>query len=393
MKVVIATTFPSDPLRPHGGVEAVSIQLTRALAAYDDLDVQVVTTDRACKSPETIPWEGATIHRLPWTAGKTLRHFTGPDRQEVLRYIQGLAPDVIHAHDTYGLMVKGLNIPRVFTIHGFIHEDTIYSGQRFSRIRAKLWKRVELGGWADQPHIISISPYVRERLKGIATGIIHDIDNPIDESFFGIERNEQPNVVFSAALLNKRKNPIALVEAVALLKDQGIIAELRLAGRATDEAYFKHLQDRIAACGLEDQVKLLGEIDSGAVKKNLSAAAVFSLVSFEEGSPMGIEESMAAGVPVVTSNRCGMPYMLRDGESGFLVDPNDPADIAHRLRQMMTDHDLRRKMGEESREIAKARFHPARVAKRTREVYLRAVRGTESQAVAADQSGTGQVVR
>jgi glycosyltransferase involved in cell wall biosynthesis len=391
MKVVMATSFPSDPLRPHGGVEAVSVQLTRGLAAFGDLNVQVVTTDRECKVPEIIPWEGATIHRLPWTAGKTLRHFTGPDRQEVLRYIQSLAPDVIHAHDTYGLMVKGLKIPRVFTIHGFIHEDTIYSGQRFARIRSKLWKKVELAGWADQPHIISISPYVRERLKGIATGIIHDIDNPIDESFFGIKRHEQSNVIFSAALLNKRKNPIALVEAVALLKEQGVNAELRLAGRATDQEYFRHMQDRIAACGLENQVKLLGEIDSVAVKKNLSEAAVFSLVSFEEGSPMGIEESMAAGVPVVTSNRCGMPYMLRDGESGFLVDPNDPADIAHRLRQMITNDELRKKMGDESRDIAKARFHPARVAKRTREVYLRAARRIDSQAAAASESGVSQV--
>ncbi len=388
MKVAMATSFPRDPLRPHGGVEAVSVQLTRGLAASDDLDVHVVTTDRECASAEMKAWEGATIHRLPWTASKTLRHFTGPGRQAVLQYIEELKPDVIHAHDTYGLMVKGLNIPRVFTIHGFIHEDTIYSGQRFSRIRSKLWKKVELAGWADQPHIISISPYVRERLNGIATGIIHDIDNPIDESFFGIERNEQSNVIFSAALLNKRKNPIALIDAVALLEKQGVEAELRLAGRATDQEYFKRMQDRIAACGLENQVKLLGEIDSIGVKKNLSEAAVFSLVSFEEGSPMGIEESMAAGVPVVTSNRCGMPYMLRDGESGFLVDPNDPSDIAMRLHQMISNDELRRKMGDESREIAKARFHPAKVATRTREVYLRAVRGT--QALAASGNDTGR---
>ncbi|MEZ6083558.1 MAG: hypothetical protein R3E58_06330 [Phycisphaerae bacterium] len=50
MKVVMATSFPGDPLRPHGGVEAVSVQLTRGLATYGDLDVQVVTTDRVCLS-------------------------------------------------------------------------------------------------------------------------------------------------------------------------------------------------------------------------------------------------------------------------------------------------------------------------------------------------------
>jgi len=82
---------------------------------------------------------------------------------------------------------------------------------------------------------------------------------------------------------------------------------------------------------------------------------------------------MAAGVPVVTSNRCGMPYMVRDGESGFLVDPNDPDDIARRLGQLLDNGELRWSMGAKGREIARDRFHPAKVAARTRDVYLRAI--------------------
>jgi glycosyltransferase involved in cell wall biosynthesis len=88
---------------------------------------------------------------------------------------------------------------------------------------------------------------------------------------------------------------------------------------------------------------------------------------------MGIEEAMAAGVPVVTSNRCGMPYMVRDGESGFLVNPTNPEDIARRLGQLLKNDELRRSMGAKGREIALDRFHPAKVAARTREVYYRAI--------------------
>ena len=82
---------------------------------------------------------------------------------------------------------------------------------------------------------------------------------------------------------------------------------------------------------------------------------------------------MAAGVPVVTSNRCGMTYMVRDGESGFLIDPNNPDDIAWRLGQLLKSNELRRSMGVKGREIALDRFHPAKVAARTRDVYLRAI--------------------
>jgi glycosyltransferase involved in cell wall biosynthesis len=89
---------------------------------------------------------------------------------------------------------------------------------------------------------------------------------------------------------------------------------------------------------------------------------------------MGIEEAMAVGVPVVASNRCGMPYMVRHGETGYLVDPLDPEAIAGRLGQLLVDAGLRERMGEASRLLARERYHPAAVAARTRQVYFEAAR-------------------
>ena len=373
MKVAIATSFPQDPSRPQGGVEAVSVNLVRALAAFDDLDVHVVTTDRDCAAAAESTWQGATIHRLPWVGRNVLTHATGPGRRDVSARLTELAPDVIHSHDFYGLMVKDLPIPRVFTIHGFIHGDTLVSGTRLAWLRSRVWRRVETAGWADQSHIISISPYVRERLTGIATGVIHDIDNPIAPAFFDVERNEDGRTVFSAASIGPRKNPIMLVEAVARLVADGVDVSLRLAGTSGDEGYMRRLERSIREHRLSDRVTLLGGLSSDQVRGELSAAAAFALVSLEENSPMGIEEAMAAGVPVVTSNRCGMPYMVRDGESGYLVDPNDPDDIAWRLGTLLSDGEARSAMGATGRRIAEDRFHPDRVAAKTREVYRRAV--------------------
>ncbi len=379
MRLSIITSFPQDPARPRGGVEAVSVPLVRALGRFEDLSIDVVTTDRECRQPQRYTWEGATIHRLPWEGRHVLRHAVGPGRRRVQAYLEGLKPDVIHAHDFYGLMVKGMAVPRVFTIHGFIHADTLVSGQRFAWLRSKIWERVEKAGWADQPHIISISPYVREKLTGIARGIIHDIDNPIDESFFSVARRERKGTIFSAGIICPRKNPSALIEAVARLRDRGIDARLRLAGGPDGTDYADRLKDLIRRRDIMDHVDLLGPIGREQVREELAAASAFALVSLEEGSPMGIEEAMAAGVPVVTSNRCGMPYMVRDGESGFLVDPNNPEDIARRLEQILKDDDLRMRMGAKGREIALDRFHPDKVARRTREVYLQAIRDNQGK--------------
>lgn len=373
MKVAVATSFPDDPGAPHGGVEAVSVNLVQALEKFDDLDIHVITTRQACTSRRTDRWGKVIVHRLPWAGGSTLRNAVGPGRRQMKEYLKEIKPDVIHTHDTYGLMVKGMAVPRVFTIHGFIHSDTLISGGRFAKLRSWIWRRTETAGWAGQPHIISISPYVRERLGGIATGVIHDIDNPISELFFDIDRKEHKGTIFSAAAVTPLKNILALVDAVAELAANGYDIELHLAGSIDNEGYVQQVRERILQKGLEKQVLLLGRLDTEQVREELSAADVFALTSLQENSPMGIEEAMAAGVPVVTSNRCGMPYMVRDGESGFLVDPNNPDDIARRLGQLLKNDDLRRSMGAKGREIALDRFHPAKVAARTREVYLRAI--------------------
>jgi glycosyltransferase involved in cell wall biosynthesis len=91
---------------------------------------------------------------------------------------------------------------------------------------------------------------------------------------------------------------------------------------------------------------------------------------------MGIAEAMAAGVPVVASDRCGMPYMVRHGETGFLVDPLDVEELASRLAALLSDAGRRRRMGEHAHALARERFHPGVVARRTLEVYRDAAAGS-----------------
>ena len=369
-KIAIATHFPLDPQSPRGGVEAVSVNLVRSLAAYDDLDVHVVTLHPAGSFKDNVEsWGRAQIHHLPRGAQSELRNAVGEGRRQVRKYLEELQPAVVHAHDTYGLMVKGLALPRVFTIHGFIYGDTLVSGRKFPWLRSQLWKKVETSGWADQPHIISISPYVRERLAGIATGVIHDIDNPIADGFFDIIRQEEAGVIFSAAAICPRKNTLALVHALKELTNSGVDASLRLAGPITDAGYGERVQRTIADFNLTERVALLGQIGTTQIMRELAAASVFALLSLEENSPMGIEEAMAVGVPVLTSNRCGMPYMVRHAETGYLVDPHDVRDIARRLATLLGNPHLRQSMGARARTVAQDRFHPRNVAERTRMVY------------------------
>ena len=166
---------------------------------------------------------------------------------------------------------------------------------------------------------------------------------------------------------------MGLVEAMDLLAEKEMQARLRWAGPMGEDPYAKGVRAFVDAKGLSGRVTFLGSIPGEGVRNELKRVSVFALVSFEEGAPMGIAEAMAAGVPVVTSNRCGMPYMVRHGESGLLVDPHDSRGIGASLRTLLSDSALRKSMGERAARHARDRFHPDRVAERTLGVYRAAI--------------------
>lgn len=377
MKVAIATYFPKDPSLPKGGVEAVSVNLVRALAQLSDAEIHVVTLDAGIDLDVILSWDNVTIHRLAAPEGSILLNACKAWRSILQNYLIKLKPDLVHAHDTYGIMTQGLKLPRIFTIHGFIHGDTLLSSKKFAWLRAKIWRIIETRAWAEQPHIISISPYVRERLAGIAQGVIHDIDNPVSEDFFRIKRAEKKRIIFSAAVISPRKNTLTLVKAFARIATEFPDTSLRLAGMIVNADYGRLVKQYIQEAGLVQRVHLLGNVGISQIHEELAAASIFALVSLEENSPMGIEEAMAAGVPVVTSNRCGMPYMVSHGESGYLVNPQQVVDIASRFKTLLGDDSLRGFMGKAGCEIALRRFHPAIIVKRTWSVYLEAIRDNE----------------
>jgi glycosyltransferase involved in cell wall biosynthesis len=84
---------------------------------------------------------------------------------------------------------------------------------------------------------------------------------------------------------------------------------------------------------------------------------------------MAIAEAMAVGVPVVTSNRCGMPYMIDHGQSGFLVDPEKSADVAQRLTELLQNPWQRESFGACARTAAREHFHPDLVVDKTLQAY------------------------
>ena len=275
----------------------------------------------------------------------------------------------MHIHETYGLALGDFWLPHVFTIHGFDHANLIADSAKHAGIRSLLWKYAERKGIASQKHIISITPYVREMIDPLTKAEIYDIDNPVDDRFFGIERKPEHGRILCVGWINERKNTLGSVQSFAKIAKSFPNAKLVIAGHANEEEYLNRIKDCIKQSNIENQVEILGHINHVQLEQELTKASVLLLPSRQENAPMAISEAMAAGIPVISSNLCGMPYMIEEGRSGFLIDPESNTEISERLERLLSSEQLCQQMGQKGKEIALKRFHPDVVAQKTRDVY------------------------
>ena len=132
--------------------------------------------------------------------------------------------------------------------------------------------------------------------------------------------------------LCEQKGQLLLVDAVERLVRSGVPIELVLAGDGEMRA---EIEGRIARSGLQRQVRITGWIGSNEVRDEILAARALVLPSFAEGLPVVLMEAMALGRPVVTTYVAGIPELVRNGESGWLVPAGDVEGLTEALRKCL----------------------------------------------------------
>jgi glycosyltransferase involved in cell wall biosynthesis len=127
------------------------------------------------------------------------------------------------------------------------------------------------------------------------------------------------------------------------------------------------LEEEVARAGLVEQVKFLGWIDDiGSV---LSRWDVFVMPSLEEGFPIAAMDAMAGGLPVVATAVGGVPELIEDEKSGWLVPPRDVEALASRLRLLLGDPDLRHSVGAAAYARVRDHFSAAQMARGFGQLY------------------------
>jgi D-inositol-3-phosphate glycosyltransferase len=176
--------------------------------------------------------------------------------------------------------------------------------------------------------------------------------NPFDPA-------DERHLILYVGRIEPLKSVDTLIRALAILRDEHpAIADewvCAIVGGDPDNVHdeeMQRLRRLVREANLTEHVRFKGAIAPAKLAPVYRAASVLVLPSDYESFGMVALEAMACGTPVVASRVGGLVHLVRDGETGFLVEPRNPAEFASRLYAMVTQPEMRAGMGQRSALIA-----------------------------------------
>lgn len=171
--------------------------------------------------------------------------------------------------------------------------------------------------------------------------------------------------------LAHEKGQVLVLEALAAVAAQGIDFEVVLAG---DGAMRSVVEERIRALGLEKHVRITGWLSNDAVRAELLAARVLLLPSFAEGLPVALMEALALGRPAISTYIAGIPELLQNGVSGWLIPAGSVEALATAIKEALeTPAERLAAMGRAGAAAVAARHDAHREAGRLGELFRKVI--------------------
>jgi len=258
------------------------------------------------------------------------------------------------------LALRARRRPIVLQLHGSLCDRLVGTGRpafkQASALLLALSDAVLVLSTEEQRQWQAFSPRGRVHVVRNPLRVPTPLDPAPARARFAIP-GDDPIVLFVGRLIES-KGILDLVAALALGRSDAPWHLLVVGAGPVDQ----QVRQRAARAGIGDRLTLTGYLAGDALQAAYEVADVLVLPSYSEGLPLVILEGMAAGLPIVTTDMRGMADHLRDGINALLVAAGEPAALAAALRRLLTDGDLRARMGAANRETVRE-FSPARVGR------------------------------
>lgn len=371
---------------PLGGMQTHTAALSRAL---DRAGVeQVVLTTRPPGTPPCVPLG---------TAGQVVRVGVPVP---VARQLYGLAAgrrvrhlvadvDLVHAHQGEDLAVLPLaasvagrlGVPLVVTLHTSVRHTMRVHNLRSFAVRA-IGAGVEADVLRQADAVLTLTGRAARHVlaDGVPPERVHVLPSGFEPALFAAAAAD-PEVsalpgrrILFVGRLHPQKDLPTLLRAVPLLGTPG--ARLVVVGDGPDRPQAERLARQL---GLGRAVTFLGAVPHHRIPAILAAGEVLAMPSRYEELGSVLVEALRAGLPAVASRVGGIPDVVRDGVTGLLVPPGDPAALAAGLDRVLGQPTLAARLSAAGRERATA-YDWSHLAGRVRDVYARLVEARTSPA-------------
>lgn len=180
-----------------------------------------------------------------------------------------------------------------------------------------------------------------------------------------------PPCIIAVGRLVETKGFHTLVEACALLRDQGIDCQCLIIGEGPEAGRLNHM---IKDLDVADRVILKGKLPPDVTVSYYQQADILAMPSCvrnqdADGIPTVLIEAMAMEIPVVGTRVSGIPELVLDGETGLLIAPDDAAALAAALARLLQDQNLARRLARAGRDLVVSQFNGENSARQLRDLF------------------------
>jgi glycosyltransferase involved in cell wall biosynthesis len=353
-----------------GGAEVLLREMMRAADhSRFEWHVAVMRRQRPFEEYEALRREvGFHLHLVPCGSG-----YDSSCTRRLVRLMREHAFDVVHTHlfraDLHGrIAARRAGVPVVVsTIHVFRSARTRWLRDWLDRRTARHADRII--GCTE-----TVSALSRRRLRLPPERVV-TIPNGLPLARFLEPRDAQPlraelgiaegeQVIGTIGRLNPEKNHADFLRMAALLVKRRPELRFVIVGEGGERARLERLAGKL---GVADRVIFTGARSD--VPELLALFNAFVLCSLWEALPMTLLEAMAAGTPVAAADVGGCPDVVHPGETGWLVPPGDPLELAAAVDQILDNADDRRRITERARRFVVERHAIERCVRAHEELF------------------------
>ncbi len=366
-RLLILSDYPSPDGDVSGGIPRCVESTVSALSKLDfSIEIFVSSFSSKVKTGVMSKSGNLTVHYIPFPLTNHPIFVPRCVTNRIIRQeIMKVQPDIIHVQGiskyySFPIMEKCSN-PVILTVHGIIHQESKSWRGLLGKYRGYVGRHLEKNMLNRAIHLIAVSPYVKRAIAPMTTGEISVIYNSLNEMFFSVDKNEVSNRILFVGGIEERKGLHILIDAIAAVKKTIPDIKLHIVGGVRKASYYNDLSNQIVNLGLQDSIVFRSHLSDSELMQEYSEAALFVLPSKEESLGVVLLEAMATGTPIVASSIGGIPDVIENGQSGYLVNYGDSQAMASSITKLLSNEKLRAKMGAKGKEKAK-NYIPHKIA-------------------------------